>query len=167
MRTVMTPTALLLLRALDASPGREMYGLEMVRASGAAPGTVYPLLARMTEAGWVAARAEAVNPEVEGRPRRRYYQITPAGAAAVSEATEREEARARALGSGNGTARALARGLLQIADLAGMPDTFWQDDIRVRLARKVLGVPRNGRYTHAALWEDDEVRPSVLPRAGG
>ena len=49
---------------------------------------------------------------------------------------------------------ALARGLLQIADAAGMPDTFWQTDSRVRLAREVLDVPEDGRYTHAHLWDD-------------
>lgn len=49
---------------------------------------------------------------------------------------------------------ALARGLLQIADLGGMPDTFWQTDSRVELARAVLGVPSDGRYTHAHLWDE-------------
>ena len=47
----------------------------------------------------------------------------------------------------------LARGILQLADLAGMPDSFWLDDSRVRMARGVLGVPDDGRYTHAHLWE--------------
>jgi DNA-binding PadR family transcriptional regulator len=162
MESTMTPTALMLLRALQATPGREMYGLEMVRASGSAPGTVYPLLARMTEAGWITSRDEHISPAAEGRPRRRYYRITSAGHLAVSEATEWEAARSRKLGSRTGAARALARGLLQIADLAGMPDTFWRDDRRVRLARTVLGVPEDGRYTHAALW-DDEAGPLPVP----
>jgi len=47
---------------------------------------------------------------------------------------------------------ALARGLLQIADAAGMPDSFWRSDSRVRLAREVLAVPEDGRETHAHLW---------------
>lgn len=47
---------------------------------------------------------------------------------------------------------ALARGLLQIADAASMPDSFWQTDSRVKLARGALGVPADGRYTHSALW---------------
>ena len=50
----------------------------------------------------------------------------------------------------------LAQGILQIADAAGMPDTFWQSDSRVRMARDVLGVPVDGRYTHAHLWETPE-----------
>jgi hypothetical protein len=47
----------------------------------------------------------------------------------------------------------LAQGILQLADAGGMPDTFWQSDSRVRMARDVLGVPVDGRYTHAHLWE--------------
>jgi hypothetical protein len=43
--------------------------------------------------------------------------------------------------------------MLQIADTADMPDSFWQADSRIRLARGVLGVPDDGRYTHSALWE--------------
>jgi hypothetical protein len=50
----------------------------------------------------------------------------------------------------------LARGILQIADAGGMPDTFWLHDSRVRMARDVLGVPDDGRYTHAHLWETRE-----------
>lgn len=54
-------------------------------------------------------------------------------------------------------AKALAVGLLQIADAAGMPDTYWQTDSRVRLARRALDVPEDGRESHAHLWaEDDE-----------
>jgi hypothetical protein len=73
-------------------------------------------------------------------------------------------------------ATALARGLLQIADAAGMPDTFWQSDSRVRLAREVLGIPEDGRYTHAHLWTELETRPAargdvpaveVIPAGGG
>lgn len=59
---------------------------------------------------------------------------------------------------------ALARGLLQIADAAGMPDTFWQYDRRVRIAREVLGVPEDGRYTHAHLWAAEEAGNDPLPR---
>lgn len=52
------------------------------------------------------------------------------------------------------TEMALARAVLQIADAAGMPDTYWSADSRVKLAREVLGVPAGGRQTHSELWED-------------
>lgn len=50
----------------------EMYGLEMVRASSMLKrGTVYVLLDRMSQRGWVRSRADAVATE-SGLPRRRY-----------------------------------------------------------------------------------------------
>lgn len=53
-----------------------------------------------------------------------------------------------------GPVEALARGVLQIADAAGMPDTYWQTNTAVAVARSVLGVPPDGRYTHSHLWEE-------------
>lgn len=94
----MTHNTLLVLRALAAEPGREMYGLEIMRAIALASGTVYPLLDRTEAAGWVAARTEDITPQDEGRPRRRYYRITPDGLTAAGQAMERETARLAALG---------------------------------------------------------------------
>ena len=34
----------------------------------------------------------------------------------------------------------LARAVLSLADTAGMPDSYWQTDRRVEMARQVLGV---------------------------
>lgn len=59
--------------------GREMYGLEMVKASKLLKrGTIYVTLDRMTQKGLVRSRQEAI----EGRPGlpRRQYQITGLGA---------------------------------------------------------------------------------------
>lgn len=39
---------------------------------------------------------------------------------------------------------ALARGLVQITDAAGKPDTSWRAGSRATLAREVLGVPEDG-----------------------
>lgn len=47
---------------------------------------------------------------------------------------------------------ALARAVLQLADVGGMPDSFWQTDERVKLARYVLNIPQDGRYKCAADW---------------
>ena len=52
------------------------------------------------------------------------------------------------------TATVLAAYVLQLADLGGMPDTFWQTDWRVRLAREILAIPPDGRYTHQVIWEN-------------
>lgn len=94
----MTHNALLVLRALAADPGREMYGFEIMRAIALPSGTVYPLLDRVEAAGWAETRAEDIVPQDEGRPRRKYYRITPEGAAAVGEEMKREAARLSALG---------------------------------------------------------------------
>ena len=94
----MTAHVLAVLRALAAVPGREMYGLEIIRASALPAGTVYPLLGRTENAGWVAARDEDISPQAEGHFRDRYYRITPAGAEAVREAMARDAERLAALG---------------------------------------------------------------------
>lgn len=52
-----------------------------------AHGTLYKALARLQEAGMLAAAWE--DPDVaaaEGRPRRKLYEVTPAGAAALAAA---------------------------------------------------------------------------------
>ena len=97
----MTAHTLTVLRALAARPGREMYGLQIVRVASLPSGTVYPLLDRTEAAGWIEGRDEDIDPKAEGRPRRRYYRITPAGEAAVREAMERDAARLAALGAGD------------------------------------------------------------------
>jgi hypothetical protein len=52
----------------------------------------------------------------------------------------------------------LARAILSLADSEGLPDTSWQMDRRVDVARRVLGVPEDGRYTHAYLWGGGPVK---------
>lgn len=94
----MTHNTLLVLRALMAAPGREMYGLEIMRGLTLKSGTMYPLLDRAEASGWVTVRREDVSPQAEGRPRRRYYRITAEGVKAAGEAMEREASRLAALG---------------------------------------------------------------------
>lgn len=63
--------------------GREMYGLEMVKASEGAlkRGTIYVLLDRLEDRGFVTSRAEKLE-GVSGMPRR-LYQITGQGQRAL------------------------------------------------------------------------------------
>lgn len=75
----MTLTAQLVLRALLADPGREMYGREVMQAASLASGTVYPILARLEAEGWVSGRDEVIDKHAEGRPARRYYKLTESG----------------------------------------------------------------------------------------
>ncbi|UHH23670.1 PadR family transcriptional regulator [Streptomyces malaysiensis subsp. malaysiensis] len=60
--------------------------------SGLPNGTLFPILERLRQAGWVERYWEQDEiAEAEGRPRRRFYRITPKGADlaphALAEAT--------------------------------------------------------------------------------
>lgn len=65
--------------------------------------------------------------------------------------------------SDTGNAAVLARALLQLADAAGMTDSFWAADSRIRLACDILGVPAGGRYSHCHLWDGDHPVPVTPP----
>jgi PadR family transcriptional regulator PadR len=81
--TIQTQAVLGALLSTDA----ELYGLEIIRATGLTASTIYPILQRLRHAGWASARWE---PEEQahddGRPPRRYYQLTVQGRARASNA---------------------------------------------------------------------------------
>lgn len=58
----------------------EFSGAEIARSTKLASGTLYPILMRLEDAGWVESRWEAEDPRELGRPRRRFYQVTGVGA---------------------------------------------------------------------------------------
>jgi PadR family transcriptional regulator, regulatory protein PadR len=67
-------------QALKAPDG-EWYGLQIAAATGLPGGTLYPILARIEQAGWVAARWEdPAAHRANGRLPRRDYRFTPDGA---------------------------------------------------------------------------------------
>jgi DNA-binding PadR family transcriptional regulator len=76
----MTEPTRRVLGMLVDDPSAEMYGLEIGRAVGLAPGTVQPILHKFEEIGWLESRFEEIDPSDAGRPRRRYYRLTPDGA---------------------------------------------------------------------------------------
>jgi PadR family transcriptional regulator PadR len=75
----MTTTTQLVLRALVDASDREVYGLEICRLAELPTGTVHPILARLEKLGWVTSRWEDIDTHEEGRPRRRYYQLSREG----------------------------------------------------------------------------------------
>lgn len=78
------------LRILAAIRDGVQYGLDMVAKTGLPSGTVYPTLGRLKRSGLVQARWEDQRvAEREGRPRRRYYELTAQGAKALVEGTAR------------------------------------------------------------------------------
>jgi DNA-binding PadR family transcriptional regulator len=64
------------LAVLVADPDGDHYGLELMRGAGLASGTLYPVLARLKEAGWLEKRWEELDPAAAGRPARAYYRLT-------------------------------------------------------------------------------------------
>jgi PadR family transcriptional regulator, regulatory protein PadR len=83
----MTLATQMVLRSLLEKPADKRYGLELCGEAGLQSGTVYPILTRLEQAGWVHSAWE--DPEVhqaEGRPRRRYYTLSEEGAAQARQA---------------------------------------------------------------------------------
>jgi DNA-binding PadR family transcriptional regulator len=62
----------------DATEPR--YGRDLAREAKLAGGTIYPLLIRLEEAGWLESEWEDIDPHRAGRRRRRYYKLTGEGA---------------------------------------------------------------------------------------
>jgi hypothetical protein len=66
-------------------PCEELSGADVQRRSGLASGTLYPILLRLESAGWFVSRWESIDPVSAGRPRRRFYRLTPSGLSRASE----------------------------------------------------------------------------------
>jgi DNA-binding PadR family transcriptional regulator len=81
------------------------WGLRICERTGRGSGTIYPALDRLIKAGWIADRWE--DPAPADRPRRRFYEITPAGreeyAAVLASRANRRAAWVRAHVPGDGT----------------------------------------------------------------
>lgn len=69
----------LLLEALAARSQHWHHGYELMKETGLKSGTLYPLLMRMTDQGFV--EAEWREPSQPGRPARHAYRLTAAGIA--------------------------------------------------------------------------------------
>lgn len=65
----------------------DLWGLRIMELTKLQSGTVYPILVRLEERGWVEGRWEEGQPE--GRPRRRYWKLTTWGAWRAREALGR------------------------------------------------------------------------------
>jgi DNA-binding PadR family transcriptional regulator len=106
----MTLQVQLVLRVLLDQAEREVYGLEIVDATGLPPGTIYPIMARLESAGWVGSRWEQADEHADGRPRRRYYTLTGDGLTAARAALSAADARRRRLRPSAGTGIVLPGG---------------------------------------------------------
>jgi len=89
------------LQILAAIRDGESYGLDIVARTGLPSGTVYPALGRLKASRLVRARWEDQRvADREGRPRRRYYDLSPEGAEALAEGVTRMAETAATLRAG-------------------------------------------------------------------
>jgi PadR family transcriptional regulator PadR len=64
----------------------EIAGSEIAKNGKLASGTLYPILLRLENAGWLTSRWETEDPRELGRPRRRLYRLTGEGARSAKAA---------------------------------------------------------------------------------
>jgi DNA-binding PadR family transcriptional regulator len=77
------------LSVLLADPAVPRYGLEISKQADLETGTLYPIMARLERVGWVESRWEDPDLSInDGRPRRRYYQLTTDGAEQAERALQ-------------------------------------------------------------------------------
>jgi len=87
MRT--SKQTLTLLGALTAKPSQWHYGYALSRETELMSGTLYPILMRLEERGWLETQwesPEALTQDRGGRPPRHMYRLTAGGRAWATEA---------------------------------------------------------------------------------
>src|SRR5947208_8338608 len=82
----LTHASLKILRAFLESPMVRLAGADIHKQSGVFTGTLYPVLLRFEAAGWLKSEWEDVDPKEVGRPRKRFYWLTPTGRARANAA---------------------------------------------------------------------------------
>lgn len=91
----MTLATRAVLSAFLAGPADEHYGLQIAEAADLPGGTIYPILIRLEQCGWLVSRWEDIDPQEEGRPRRRFYRLSERGAQSASTALAKARGRKR------------------------------------------------------------------------
>lgn len=86
MQRLTRTTTRTLLAFLEA-PRSWRYGYDLMRVTDLSSGTLYPLLARLTEGGWLESQWE--ESEVPGKPPRQLYRLTATGRIQARHALER------------------------------------------------------------------------------
>lgn len=73
----MSAQTLTVLEIFLAKPAQWRYGYDLSRSTGLKSGSLYPILMRLADHGWLEAFWEA--PEFPGRPPRHIYRLTAEG----------------------------------------------------------------------------------------
>ena len=77
--------SLKVLRAFADSPTQKLCGAEVHRLTKVSIGTLYPILFRFEEAGWLDSEWEDIDPKEAKRPRKRFYWLTRTGLTRASQ----------------------------------------------------------------------------------
>ncbi|MEV4041481.1 PadR family transcriptional regulator [Streptomyces sp. NPDC049744] len=85
------PTLEVIKVLLASTPDSPAWGLKICDEADLGSGTVYPILDRLEQHGWVTSYKES-EPH-PGRPARRYYELTASGRAQAGESLAAREAR--------------------------------------------------------------------------
>jgi PadR family transcriptional regulator, regulatory protein PadR len=73
--------------------GRPLSGADLINSLGLFSGTLYPILQRMENEGWLVGTWEDDPPTVLGRPNRKYYKLTGVGQTQAEKAMINERTR--------------------------------------------------------------------------
>lgn len=63
-------------------PADEFYGMELIKATGIPSGSLYPIMMRLEDHGWVTSHWEDLE---EGKRKRKFYRFTPLGERRATE----------------------------------------------------------------------------------
>jgi PadR family transcriptional regulator PadR len=85
----LTRTTARTLAAFLEAPGSWRYGYDLMKVADISSGTLYPLLARLTEDGWLESRWE--DSQLPGKPPRQLYRLTAIGRVQARRALERAQ----------------------------------------------------------------------------
>jgi PadR family transcriptional regulator len=85
-----TPLAFGQVAILHAIADGNRFGFDIMDATGLTSGTVYPTLDKLESLGYLTSKWESVHvARRDGRPSRRYFDLTAEGATVLGEALQR------------------------------------------------------------------------------
>jgi PadR family transcriptional regulator PadR len=73
------------LRAFLDDVTESRYGYDLMRETGFPSGKLYPILARLQQAGWLVREREDIDPAAERRPARTLYRLSSTGVVAARQ----------------------------------------------------------------------------------
>lgn len=85
----LTRTTTRTLLAFLESPRSWRYGYDLMKVADLSSGTLYPILARLTEDAWLESRWQ--ESELPGKPPRQLYRLTATGRSQARQALERAQ----------------------------------------------------------------------------